>query len=198
MQPKKRHISEEEYFALDEAAPEGVRLEYDEGQLFLNGQRFDPDWDWERARAMAGASPPHNRITTSLVRILATGFRGRRCDVLSSDQRVVVSSQGKYTYPDVVVACEPSYEGVMLTNPELIIEVLSPGTMERDLGRKLDQYRQIASVEEYWVVWQDEVRLTRYYRTERGWGLETFTHLEQEARYLDVKVALQEVYEMVF
>lgn len=54
MQPGKRHYTVEEYFALDHAAPEGVRLEYEDGTIYLNEQYYDSEWGWEVARDMAG------------------------------------------------------------------------------------------------------------------------------------------------
>lgn len=54
--PKIRHYSVDEYYTSDEAAPDGVRLEFDEGVIYRNGQPFGPDWGWDAARDPAGAS----------------------------------------------------------------------------------------------------------------------------------------------
>ena len=35
--------------------------------------------------------------------------------------------------------------------PDLVVEILSPGTAARDLGLKLEQY-EIAGIPEYWIV----------------------------------------------
>lgn len=190
-----RRYSVEEYFILDEAAPEGVRLEYDEGALFCNGQVYDPEWGWEAARDLAGARPEHNRIVSNLSYVLMTQLRERGCDVLTSDQRAAIASH-KYTYPDVVVACEPSYDGMQLTNPELIVEVLSPSTAERDLSDKLHQYRAVSSLQEYWAVQVSRIRVTRYYRRADGWGVESYGDLEDTIRSdrLAVEVPLKEIY----
>lgn len=88
-------------------------------------------------RTTAGP-PAHNRLKDRIARVLGNILDERGCDVMTSD-------------PDVVVACNPSYEGLQLTNPQLIVEVLLPGSVERDLRQKLQQYQKIANVDEYWV-----------------------------------------------
>lgn len=70
--------------------------------------------------------------------------------------------------PDVVVACSPNDDGIRLINPDLVVELLSKSTAERDLRQKLQQYQQIAILMEYWVVSAAEVRVTRYKRTSEG------------------------------
>lgn len=190
-----RRYSVEEYFVLDEAAPEGVRLEYDEGMIYLNGQPYDPAWGWEEAQALAGGQPEHNRLKDRIARLLGNVLDERGCDVVTSDQRVAVSEL-RYTYPDVVVACNPSYDGVQLTNPQLIVEVLSPGSVERDLRLKLQQYQEIASLEEYWIISTAGPSVTRYFRFEHGWGVESYASLKDtiESKHLGMEVALEALY----
>jgi hypothetical protein len=90
---------------------------------------------------MVGASFAHVLIVTNLVVQLRTQLKGRSCQVLSNNLRLRVSPAGLYTYPDVIVACAPlafadGYRDT-LTNPTVIIEVLSETTKDYDRGGKL-------------------------------------------------------------
>jgi Uma2 family endonuclease len=104
----------EEYLALERKAE--YKSEYLGGKIF----------------ALAGASLAHNIITSNITRLLGNSLVGKPCLAVSSDMRVKVEVASLYTYPDVVVACEPYlFEGGQsdtLLNPSVIIEVLSPST----------------------------------------------------------------------
>ena len=131
--------------------------------------------------AMAGASPRHNAIAVNVTVALAGRLRGR-CHVLNSDQRVHVEATGLYAYPDVVVVCgaprfHPRDEDT-LTNPTLLVEVLSPLTEAYDRGAKFAHYRSIPSLMEYVLVSQDEPRVEHYRRLDTGQWLLTEYHGE--------------------
>ena len=155
--PRTALLSPEEYLEAERRAE--IRSEYLAGEVYL----------------MAGASREHNQIVTNLVRVLASRFVDGPCDVYSSDMRVGVSPAGSYLYPDVVVACgTPQMEDEhrdTLTNPTVIVEVLSPSTEGYDQGRKWEQYRRLASLQDYVLVAQDRPRIDRYVRqgTEGLW-----------------------------
>ena len=51
-----------------------------------------------------------------------------------------------------------------LSNPTVIIEVLSPSTEAYDQGKKFHQYRQIVSLQEYVLIAQDAPHIERYLR----------------------------------
>ena len=90
--------------------------------------------------AMTDASWEHNLITSNLTGELHVRLKGRPCFVLSNDMRVRVESANAGTYPDVAVLCdEPSFyddRRDTVTNPTLIIEVLSPSSEGYDRGGK--------------------------------------------------------------
>ena len=147
-------ITPEEYLAIERAAPS--RSEYHDGQMF----------------AMAGASRAHNLIVTNLVAEFRNRLRSRDCEVYSNDMRIQIASTGLYTYPDVVVVCgKPvlaDHHADILTNPLLIIEVLSESTKDYDRGTKFSQYRRIPSLEEYLTVSQTEMLIEQSIRQPDG------------------------------
>jgi Uma2 family endonuclease len=113
--------------------------------------------------AMAGASPRHNRLASTCIGELHAALKGRDCVPLGSDQRIHVPARGNYCYPDVSVVCgTPDYhhaDADAITNPTLIVEVLSSSTQKDDLGAKFEDYRSIDGFREYVLIWQDRVRV---------------------------------------
>ncbi|MCK4493866.1 MAG: Uma2 family endonuclease [Methylococcales bacterium] len=111
----KPEITATEYLALERAYPE-LKSEFVEGEMF----------------AMTGASEVHVTIVSNLVISLGGQFKRRSCKVYASDLRVKVNKKkgADYVYPDVAALCEKGVfsEQDNLTNPTLIIEVLSNET----------------------------------------------------------------------
>ena len=62
----------------------------------------------------------------------------------------------RYTYPDVmIITGKPIYEGentTTVTNPSVIIEVLSDSTKNYDRGKKFRFYRSLESLQEYILI----------------------------------------------
>jgi len=136
--PAGKYISKEEYLELEVQA--GDKHEYFDGQVV----------------AMAGATEAHNRIVANLIGELHKLLKGSNCDVFPSDLRVTTPVFSSYMYPDVSIVCgdiekqEDQFDTI--TNPSVIIEVMSPSTMERDLGYKFWYCLQIHSLREYILV----------------------------------------------
>jgi Uma2 family endonuclease len=154
--------------------------------------------------AMTGASWEHNLITSNLTRELSLALKRRPCFVLSNDMRVRVERANAGTYPDVAVLCEaPSFHDERrdtVTNPTLIVEVLSPSSEGYDRGGKFAAYRQLASLCQYVLVAQDRIAvdvLTR--ETDQRWVLSAYDTLDQTL-VLDAigcEVPLTEIYAKV-
>jgi Uma2 family endonuclease len=80
------------------------------------------------------------------------------------------------TYPDVLVNCGPPEfaddKKRVVTNPRVIIEVLSPSTELFDQGRKFQEYKSIPTLEEYLLVAQDRPWIEQFTRQQDGKWLE--------------------------
>ncbi|HET6568101.1 MAG TPA: Uma2 family endonuclease [Rhodothermales bacterium] len=196
MQPKLRTFTVEEYLALDEAAPQGVRLEYGDGLIYLNGQPYDPEWGWDVALDMAGASPKHNDIASNLHFSLRSRL-GDQCRISIADMAVSVG-KGKYSYPDLTVTCGDRVfndaKPAALINPTVVIEIVSPSSKARDFGDKLDLYIQIPSLLEYWIVEQEIPRILRYVRTGGIWVVHSERGSYVASEHLSVEISLNEIY----
>jgi Uma2 family endonuclease len=149
-----QRVSVAEYLAMERQA--ATKSEYFNGQVF----------------AMAGAKPPHNVIVFNTTVALGRQLGGGPCRGYSSDQRLVVPETGLRTYPDISVVCgEPEFDEEdedAITNPTLIVEVLSPSTEAYDRGDKFAHYHSLPSLQEYVLIAQDRPRIEHYVRGESG------------------------------
>ena len=122
--------------------------------------------------AMTGASRRHNRVTLDTVRSLGNQLEGTPCEPFANDMRVLVPECNRYFYPDVIVVCgEAQFEDEefdTLTNPTLVVEVLSNSTERTDRRLKLDCYRTLPSLQTYALIAQDAPRIETYTRQDDG------------------------------
>lgn len=173
----------EEYLAFEEQSEE--KHEYFAGNIY----------------AMAGASPSHNLLCFNLGGLLFTGLRGSDCRGFTSDQKIWIESAGLTTYPDLTIVCgqaqfDPEHP-TLLTNPRLIIEVLSPSTMAYDRSEKWSFYQQLPSLMEYLLVWQDRPQIEQYSRqADNSWRYWRVAGLEQTLTLaaLHCELLLGEIY----
>ena len=151
--------------------------------------------------AMAGASPSHNQICFNLGGLLFAVLRGGECRGFTSDQKIWIEAAGLNTYADLTVVCgqaqyDPEYPN-LLTNPRLIIEVLSPSTMDYDRGEKWGFYQQLPSLQEYLLVWQDRPQIEQYGRQpDDSWRYLRVAGWEQTLRLASIhcELPLAEIY----
>lgn len=121
--------------------------------------------------AMAGGTPMHSLLCGNAIGALKNLVRSRGCRVFTSDLRIHVSATGTYTYPDASVVCGPpetaKKDRNSLTNPLVLVEVLSASTEDYDRGDKFDDYRSIPSLREVLFISQRE-RLVQHHRRVEG------------------------------
>lgn len=173
----------DEYFERELASEE--RLEFWDGHIW----------------SMAGASPEHERVVSNSIFHLRSILR-RSCSVLGSNLRVKVPAYGPYRYPDLSVYCGKGvYEKMggidVLTNPEMVIEVLSSTTESFDRGDKFLLYKSIPSLKEYLLISTSRPGILQLVRSENGdWIRRDAGGLDGEL-YLpsvDATLLLSEVY----
>ncbi len=154
-------------------APAAVAKVTPEGYLAMErvAQRKHEFWRGD-VFAMAGASLRHNLVVGNLVRELGTKLRERPCVVFPSDIKVHVPAKPGFVYPDVSVLCGPIERfddaADVVTNPMLVIEVLSKSTEAFDRGEKFDGYSSIASVRDIVLVAQVERKIEVFTRQPDG------------------------------
>ncbi len=136
--------------------------------------------------AMAGGTPEHAALSGTVSALLGAAIRGRPCRVYSADLRIRVLATGLATYADAVVICGPEERDpdspTHVTNPTLIVEVLSPSTEDYDRTEKRAHYQRIPALREYVLVAQDRAQIDRWRREPSGeWIVAVFgagSHVE--------------------
>lgn len=153
---------------------------------------------------MAGGTPNHNRIAVNLGSAMNVALADQDYDVFISDMRLWIPRVGLYTYPDVmVVAGELEFaEGRKdtITNPLLIVEVLSESTKNYDRGEKFEFYRTRPSFQEYILVNQYRVHVEHVAKTEdRKWLLSEFEDIDAviSLSSIPLKISLSNIYRKV-
>ncbi len=176
-----RRYTPAEYFALEEQSE--VRHEYYDGEIF----------------AKSGTSKTHNRIANNIVRIALTDLGSRGCQLYTADVRLAVQENFHYTYPDVVVSCDPAdaRDEYMVRHPVLIVEVLSPGTEAYDRAEKFKQYQRLPSLRHYVLIHQRKWLVEWFRRNEAGEWVVQFLNAPGDVLHipdLDLRLPLAGLY----
>jgi len=108
------------------------------------------------AYALAAPVTKHQRIIGALYFQLRTFLTGKKCEVLLSPLDVRLSAEicdTNVVQPDLLVVCDKNKIDDKGCNgaPDLIVEILSPSSVQIDLLKKYNIYLK-AGVKEYWVV----------------------------------------------
>jgi len=185
-QIKPRFYTPEEYLVLEEKAE--YKNDYRNGEII----------------PMTGGTTNHNKIAGNFYANIKFGLRGQKYEVFIGDVRLWIPEYQQYTYPDVmVIEGKPIYEGkgtTAVTNPILLVEVLSKSTKNYDMGDKFLVYRSLPSLKEYILIEQDKFYVMQYSKTpENKWLLSEY---KQENAVLSLEsinfnLAFSELYEGV-
>jgi Uma2 family endonuclease len=134
-------LTPEQYLEIERKAE--FKSEYYDGKIFARGQ----------------VNSRHDSITAELLLRVFEHLRGRPAKVHTANMRVALEPPGFFAYPDFSVTCEaPNYldaDEDNLTNPTLLVEILSPDAEGYELGKKASLYRKAPSVQELLFVAQD-------------------------------------------
>jgi Uma2 family endonuclease len=185
----------QEYLALERESEE--RHEYIDGYIY----------------AMAGESPEHGEICANLSGIIVPQLSGTNCRARIKDTKVRSgpkpkssrSWKGMFSYPDLLVVCGEmrfhDEHGDVLTNPKVIIEVLSKSTEKFDRREKFFRY-QIwnPTLTDYLIVSQNEPLIGHYVRQSNGsWLFNFYFELDQSLTIESISctLPLAKVYERV-
>jgi Uma2 family endonuclease len=154
--------SVEEYLESEEKSLE--KHEFYQGEIF----------------AMAGASVEHNQIVSNTLADINAHLKGgKKCQVFPSDLRIYIEANSLFTYPDLSIICGEiqtleNYKD-NVTNPSVLIEVLSPSTADYDRGGKFKLYRDIPSLKEYILISSTEILIEKYEKQNDGtWVLHEY------------------------
>ena len=186
IQTEKYYYTPEEYLELEEKAE--YKNEYRDGAIV----------------PMTGGTTNHNKIAGNFYKKIPLNINEQDYEIYIGDVRLWISRYRIYTYPDVmVIKGNPVYEGTgttTITNPLLIVEVLSNSTKNYDGGDKFDFYRSLAEFQEYILIDQYRFYVKQFAKNQEGkWVL---TEYEGEDSILvlesvEFQISFQELYQRV-
>jgi Uma2 family endonuclease len=170
------------------------RASLDRRTEYVNGEVF----------AMAGASETHNLIVANVISELGNQFKGRPYVVYPNDMKVRIETARTGAYPDVMVVCGPrtflDESRDVLTNPTVIIEVLSDSTEAWDRGDKFAAYRTLPSLRAFLLLSQRAMQAELFVRADDdSWTLRAFNGPGAVVPLADAEASLtlREVYDKV-
>jgi Uma2 family endonuclease len=182
----KKKFAPAEYLAMETVAE--YKSEYYNGEIF----------------AMSGGTTDHSLVAVNVTIELGQRLAAGPCRVFNSDMRLHIERSGLYTYPDVMVICGKielvKNRNDTVTNPILIVEVLSESTRDYDRGAKFNFYKQIPTLREYVVVESEHPRVECFRRTEDDkWLVEMYDDLEAAMQLESVagEIPLRQIYNKV-
>lgn len=166
-----------EYLAVEEASE--VRHEFRDGQIYR----------------MSDSTPEHSALSGA---VLGSLYRRDGCRGYTCALRVRTPS-GLATHPDGTFVCGPterdSEDGNAVTNPSVIIEVLSPETEQYDRGEKFEHYKSFASLRQVLFVSHRERAVEVWSRGEVGWSRVTARDGETAELVIGARLNVSEIYE---
>lgn len=183
---QKQYYTPEEYLELEATAD--YKSEYIDGQII----------------PMAGASINHNRISLNLSSGLNFALKNQNYEVFMGDMRLWIPQKLIYTYPDVIIiADEPEFfnnRTDTITNPQVIIEVLSKSTKSYDREDKFAAYRTIPTFQEYLLIDQNRIHVEQFSKIgKKRWNLCEYDEEDENISLVTVPftISLQDLYNKV-
>lgn len=152
--------------------------------------------------AMAGASRDHVTVCFNLIHALRAALKGKSCQPFGMDMKLRVEATDSYFYPDLFVTCSPAdlAASEVMSEPTVVIEVLSASTAAYDRGDKFRAYRQLPSFHEY-VLIDPEAQRIEIFRRDGASALWTLDDMNVgsalELKSLEITIAWADVFENV-
>ena len=141
--------------------------------------------------AMSGGTINHGILCGNAYNELREGIRKSKikCNTIGSEVRIHIKKTNSIVYPDAMVICgeiEVSEDDKdAITNPVLVVEVLSKSTGDYDRGDKFYKYRQLDSFKEYILIDQEKPVVETYYKKDdNSWEI---LRVEGLDKMLDIK-----------
>ncbi len=185
-QTEKRYYTPEEYLALEEAAID--KSEYHDGEIV----------------PMTGGTTNHNKLAVNFCRKFPWTIKEQDYEIFINDVRLWIPLTRRYVYPDImVIEGQPIYQGTnqtVVTNPLVIIEVLSDSTQDYDRGGKFFFYRSIPAFREYILIDQYSYHIEQFAKNSKSkWEL---TEYDSEDSVLtlesvEFQIPLRDIYERI-
>lgn len=180
-----RRMTPEEFYAWQEGMDEKYEL--------VDGYPVPrcPDIDM-----MTGASRRHDQIVWNLLAALKSELRGKPCRGFTADTAVKTRTGRRRA--DAGVECGPLDEDAYEAGEvRLLAEVLSPSTRDFDTFGKLDEYKEIPTLDHILLIEPNAPQTILWSRgADQGWAHVEFTGMDAvvEISSLGIKLQLEDLY----
>jgi len=181
-----------------QADPTVTIAEFD---AFLDAQQDDALWELVAGRIVAMTNPTeaHEQIAGNIGAPLKLAMDAKGCRAYQGGMSVQRSDRSDAIdkpRPDVVVRSGPFQGRTYITDPLVVVEVLSPSTIDTDRGDKLRFYKRLPTLRHIALVYQDQMRVEHYRKTDTGWIMEVLTRPDHSLRFeaIGFELKLERVY----
>ena len=164
---KLNNLSIKEYITLEQDTD--TKYEYHDGSIY----------------ALAGGTLNHGLICGNIFGEIRGALKKstKECKVMNSEIKLYIPTKNTFLYPDTMVVCGKmeisKVESNAITNPILIVEVLSKTTASYDRGDKFYLYRQLESLQEYILIEQEKPLIEIYKRESDLWKITRISGIEK-------------------
>ncbi len=186
IQAPTKSYTKEEYLQLEENSD--LRHEYIDGEMI----------------EMTGGTTNHNQIAGNFYRNFPLTINNQDYYTYMENVRLWIPQSNVYTYPDlIIIKDKPIYEGkkkLTITNPQIIVEVLSESTQSYDRTEKFRFYRSISSLQEYVLIDQYSYAIEQYFKqSDSQWLINFYTEENSIFKLLSVnwEILLKDLYQRV-
>ena len=145
----------------------------------------------------------NNIIATNVVIAIGSRVQGQKCEIYVNDMPVKLDAK-HICYPDVVVVSgEPQFvdkESDMLLNPTVAFDIFSKNTSFQDKTEKLECYLAMASIREYILIKEDEMRVEHYAKQNaKQWVYKIYNERDDVISIdsINCKISIAEIYAQV-
>ena len=133
--------------------------------------------------SMGNPTETHEQIVANIGAPLKLHMDGRGCRTYQGGMRVQAtgsaSDKNKFR-PDILVRCGERSNQTFVTDPVIIVETISPSTMDTDRGVKLKFYKNLPSLVHILLVYADQMRVEHYSRAGDLWKCDVLTQPLQQ------------------
>jgi Uma2 family endonuclease len=172
-----------------------------EFDAFLDSQQDDSSWELVAGRIVAMTNPTevHEQIASNIGAPLKLAMDPVGCRVYQGGlgiQRSDNEQEINRPRPDVLVRCGRVGTRNFITDPLVVVEALSPSTIDVDRDDKLRFYKAQPTLRHIVLVYQDQMRIEHYRKTDEGWPLEVLTEPDDLLNFEAVRfnIKLEQVY----
>ena len=126
------------------------------------------EFDGFQPVAMTGGTAARSTIQVNLIAALSRHLQGKLCRPHGSHMKIQVA--GRIRYPDAFVVCTPvPPSSKLVTDPVVVFEILSEGSVNEDLVVKNAEYRATPSIQRYVILQQTDAGAIMFARKGEDW-----------------------------